>query len=777
MTELSLRARGEPAAPVERGGGGLSVVVVTGIFPPDIGGPATHTADLAGELGRRGHQVTVLTLTDEPRTSTAGGVVRYPRRWPWPVRMLAVAWWLVRRRRSYDVVYATGMHAEAVLGARLARRSVVVKIVGDPAWERASRRGLTDADFETFQAVGAGSWAGRSMQWVRDWTVRRASSVVVPSDHLRSTVLRWQRGRGPSPTVIPNGVVVPKALHDCRRRDLLGPLRLLFVGRLVPVKRVDELLRAVAEIGGVELTIVGDGPEAGALHQLATSLGLRRRVRFSGPVAHEVVLEELAGADVAVLASSHEGLPHVVIEALAVGTPVVTSAAGGTIEVIVDGENGRVVEPATAEAFSKVLAELRDDRAELARLARGARSSGAAWRFDRCADAIERILRDLAGDGRRPRVVNVGKSWVGDPPGRGIERKFEIVARHLDATFLVTGPRRSRHIAGVRVIALPSLRPRLLGGALFYAAAPAVALVVAAVRPGTAVVCQSPFEAAGVLALRRLLPAVRRPRVVVEVHGDWRTATRYYGSHRRRVLSPAADRVAAWAVRGADRVRVIGDFTEAAARRTGREDEFDRYVAFSEFDAFLEPAPKALPATPVATFIGVLEPCKAPDVLIAAWRDVAAYVPGARLCMVGAGPLGGALRRQAAKLGIAPFVEFAGHLDQRRLIELLDASWCLVLPSPAEGLGRVVLEAMARGRPVVGSNSGGVPELVEHGVTGLLVEPGDARALADALGVVLRDPALAAQMGAEARRRVEKRDPGAEFEAGVARLARWVAGR
>src|SRR5206468_11450389 len=77
----------------------------------------------------------------------------------------------------------------------------------------------------------------------------------------------------------------------------------------------------------------------------------------------------------------------------------------------------------------------------------------------------------------------------------------------------------------------------------------------------------------------------------------------------------------------------------------------------------------------------------------------------------------------------------------------LDAAWLLVLPSRSEGMGRVVVEAFCRGRGVVGSRVGGIPDLVEHDVPGLLVEPGDAEALADALVRVLSDRVLAERLG------------------------------
>jgi glycosyltransferase involved in cell wall biosynthesis len=688
---------------------------------------------------------------------------------------MAVISWLVRNRRRYDVIYATGLHVPAVIGARLAGRPVVVKIVADPAWERASCLGLVDDDFETYQGTGPKGRRDRLMRALRDWTVTRASAVTVPSESLVSVVETWQSGAGPSVRRIPNGVLAPAGLPP--RRDVSSQqLDVVFVGRLIALKRVDLLLEAVALCLGVHLTVVGDGPERDRLVALAADLAVGQRVQFAGALPQKAVLAELARADVLVMASEHEGLPHVALEALAMGTPVVASPAGGTAEVIVDGENGRLVHPPTPEAFAKVLAELRDVPDALKELTEGARASGERWRFEYCADAIEAIMRELSPP-EKPPMLNVSKSLIGEPPTVTVERSFEVVSRHLDATFFATGRKGVRRIQGVRVVTLPSLRPRLLGGAFFYASAPILATVMAAAQGGSVVVCQSPYEGFGLLLLRRLVPTHRRPRVVVEVHADWRTASRLYGSHWRRLLSPLADRVAAWSVREADRVRIIGTFTEDLVRRAGRQGPLEQYVAFSEYDAFLDPALRPVPSTPSAAFVGILERYKAPDLLIAAWARVLDRLPDAHLRIIGAGPMGAMLRRRVRESGLDGSVEFHGHVPQRELVELLDGSTCLVLPSPSEGLGRVILEAMARGRPVVGSRSGGIPELIEDGVTGRLFTPGDPQALADALVEILTDPERASAMGRQGRALVEARDPAGEFEAGVERLAAWATER
>ena len=129
------------------------------------------------------------------------------------------------------------------------------------------------------------------------------------------------------------------------------------------------------------------------------------------------------------------------------------------------------------------------------------------------------------------------------------------------------------------------------------------------------------------MALRNALPKSRRPLVQIEVHGDWRTATRLYGNRRRSALGPYADRVAEWTLRRADRVRVVSDWLGELVRAAGYDGPMDHYIAYSDYDQFLAVAPEAPPARPRVLFAGMLERYKAVDVLLDAWTSVAPAAP------------------------------------------------------------------------------------------------------------------------------------------------------
>ena len=157
-----------------------------------------------------------------------------------------------------------------------------------------------------------------------------------------------------------------------------------------------------------------------------------------------------------------------------------------------------------------------------------------------------------------------------------------------------------------------------------------------------------------------------------------------------------------------------------------------------------------LAATADIVYAGVLIPRKGLHHLLNAFATL--DLPQARLYLVGGAENAGyarALQEQAARLGLRERVRFVGAVSQRQLAERLAAARVMVLPSLSEGLGRVVVEAMLVGTPVIGSRVGGIPDLIRHGENGLLVNPGDENELAAALDHVFAgDPT---EMGANAR--------------------------
>ena len=350
----------------------------------------------------------------------------------------------------------------------------------------------------------------------------------------------------------------------------------------------------------------------------------------------------------------------------------------------------------------------------------------------------------------KPRVLFVSRERFMLPLDDTQRRKWSAVGELLDYRILAAAQIGSPLRAERMRLAAPS-RPRKLDGALYYLLLPVrIVHELRAFRPDVAVV-QGVHETVAFLAARKITRT--RTRVVLEVHGDWHAATRLYGSPARRLLNPVSDAMGVIAVRNADAIRTLSPFTSAAVRRLGREPDGE-FPAFLDRDVFLADPPAPLSERPQALFVGVLERIKGFDVLAAAWPRVLEVVPDAHLHVVGRGPLA-----TLARALVAQGATWTESLDATGVARAIDDAWLLCLPSRAEGLGRVVIETAGRGRAVVGSAAGGIPDLVEEDVTGLLVRPGDASELAAALVRVLSDRGAAERLGAAARRKGEELMP------------------
>ena len=375
----------------------MKVLIVSGIWPPDVGGPASHAPDVADFLRARGHEVEVVTTADAPPPARPYQVRAVPRRHRPGIRHYRGAALVHHRARAADVVYTTGMFGRSALGATVARTPYVVKLTADPAFERSRRRGFVEGDVDDFQG-GRGGAAVALLRFARDLELRHAAHVFTPSSYLRELALAWGV-RPDKVSVLPNPAPRIPPLPDrdeLRRAFGLNGATLAFAGRLTTQKSLGHALEAVAAAPGVELVIAGEGPDRGPLEQRARALGIADRVRFLDAQPRERIVELFRAADATILSSSWENFPHTVVEALAVGTPVLAMEAGGVAEVVHDGVNGLLVAPGDTAALSEAVRRYFQEDGLRQQLRTVAASSVAAYAPDRVFGELEATLARVA---------------------------------------------------------------------------------------------------------------------------------------------------------------------------------------------------------------------------------------------------------------------------------------------------------------------------------------------------------------------------------------------
>jgi glycosyltransferase involved in cell wall biosynthesis len=371
----------------------VKVVIVSGIWPPDVGGPASHAPEFAAFLLGRGHAVEAVTTA-----AVAPELREYPIHWvsrrlPVGLRHAAVSASIARRAATSDVVYATSMLGRASLASALARSPVVVKLVADEAYERAQRLRLFEGDLDEFQRFPGGARV-RLLRQARNRMLRRVDALVCPSAYLASLAVAWgvQEERV---TVVPNAApplpALPQREEARAAFGVAGPT-LAFAGRITRQKALNVALDALARVEGVSLLVAGDGPDLPAVRRQATERGLDGRVRFVGSLGRDDVLALFRAADASLLSSSWENFPHTVVEALAVGTPVIATAVGGVPELVRDGSNGLLVPAGEAGALADAIRRVVEEPGLRERLAETAPRSVEHLEPDRLYTRLEEIL-------------------------------------------------------------------------------------------------------------------------------------------------------------------------------------------------------------------------------------------------------------------------------------------------------------------------------------------------------------------------------------------------
>ena len=307
----------------------MKLVIATPLYPPEPGGPATYSALLEKHLPPKGVEVELVKFSDV-------------RHLPKLLRHIAYFFRVRSALKKADTLLvldpvSTGL--PAALAALSLKKPYVAKIVGDYAWEQGTRRFNVTETLDEFVLKEKVPFQVQLLKNVQVWVATHAHTLLVPSEYLKSIVMSWGDIKPPI-VVIHNAAEVshvgsvPEEVQKAEK-----PL-IVTVGRLVPWKGIAELIEAKNELPGT-LVIVGDGPEKATLERQIREGGAQAIV--VGSLSHENTLAVLKEADVFVLNSSYEGLSHVLIEALSLGVPIVTTDAGGNREVITNEREGIVI--------------------------------------------------------------------------------------------------------------------------------------------------------------------------------------------------------------------------------------------------------------------------------------------------------------------------------------------------------------------------------------------------------------------------------------------------
>jgi glycosyltransferase involved in cell wall biosynthesis len=319
----------------------MNILITVGIFPPDIGGPASFVPKIANHLINMDNKVKIICLADEENLLLEDelDVLRIKRSTYLPIRWFKTISLIIKYGRKSDILFVNGLGVEAAIANLYLRKKIVRKIVGDPVWERFYNKKRTSETFDDFQNLKH-NLNVRIQKLIRNWSIRSSEVVITPSDHLKEFINRTN----PKTEVlkINNGVEISEFK---RSKTPLHEFNILINSRLVVQKNIHFVIEAMGSIKNldVNLKIIGEGGEFERLEDIITNLNIQNRVKMIGKVENNLISEYLKTSNLFIQASDYEGLPHSILEAINYEVPILSTEVGGCKDLLDNGDRGFII--------------------------------------------------------------------------------------------------------------------------------------------------------------------------------------------------------------------------------------------------------------------------------------------------------------------------------------------------------------------------------------------------------------------------------------------------
>ncbi|MDP2947118.1 MAG: glycosyltransferase [Nanoarchaeota archaeon] len=323
----------------------IKILITTGIYPPEIGGPATYTALL--EEGMPKHNIDVLVLP-----------FRIVRFLPKIIRHFVFFCKVLSFGRRADLLYAqdpVSVGFPTMLAAKILGKPFLARIAGDYAWEQATQRFGVRENIDEFQNKKY-EWRVELIRAIQKITVKSADKVITPSKYFRNLVANWNPQKD-NVTTIYNGINFSDISNN---NNKFKPKTLISAGRLVPWKGFDFLIEMMKNLPDWKLFIAGDGPDKAKLSKLTEDLGLSNKVFILGKMDRKDLIDKMQEYEIFILNTSFESFSFQIVEAMFAGVPVVSTNIGNISEIIDNEENGLLVEPNNKKEILEAIQKLSD---------------------------------------------------------------------------------------------------------------------------------------------------------------------------------------------------------------------------------------------------------------------------------------------------------------------------------------------------------------------------------------------------------------------------------
>src|SRR3989344_1039031 len=335
----------------------MKLIIATPLYPPEIGGPATYAKLLFEGLPKKGIEVDLVKFSDV-------------RHLPKIIRHFVYYRRVLKAARNADVVLAldpVSVGLPAMKAAHKIGKPLVVKIVGDYAWEQGQQRFGVTQDLDEFVKMKKVPFQVRILRRVQIRVARSATRIIVPSEYLKNVVMMWGISEEKI-RVIYNSIELPAYIPTRQKNN--EEFLIVSAGRRVPWKGFEAIERIAREHANWRVFIASGLPRTEALGWMKS-------------------------ANVFVLNSRYEGFPHMLIEAMTLCTPVIATDTGGNKELVVHGETGLLISPGDDNSLREALTIVANDPSAARERALAAQKRMDDFSLPRVVDLTARLLKLL----------------------------------------------------------------------------------------------------------------------------------------------------------------------------------------------------------------------------------------------------------------------------------------------------------------------------------------------------------------------------------------------
>ena len=340
----------------------MKVLVTVGIFPPDIGGPATFVPKIVNYFQNElDYEIEILTLSDGKNLDIKDRffVKRIDRNLPIIYRWLKTIFTIYKLGKNKDLIFVNGLGTESTIANIFLKKKIIRKIVGDPVWERAYNKGKVSENFDEFQVKNYG-FSISLQKKVRNFSIKNSDIVITPSQHLKNFILNL--GFKNKIETIHNGITIPE---ESAKKFTNDQTNITIVSRLVTHKNIEKIIAAISDLNNslIKLNIIGDGPELDQLQSIASRSNNKENVIFHGKLHRDDINSIFLKSDIYVQASNYEGLPHSLLEAMSYGIPVLCTPVGECKELLGNEDRGYELDlPVSKDNIKSKIKEIISDK-------------------------------------------------------------------------------------------------------------------------------------------------------------------------------------------------------------------------------------------------------------------------------------------------------------------------------------------------------------------------------------------------------------------------------